>query len=205
MRAEPGGARAGELRGAGRGEGVTSGPTLQSEEPPPPMQRDPLKARDSPLPSAVKGALASAMPFRSSLKKHSFGRFFYGGVFFALFFHLLFSVLFLPLPPQLCTAPPLAGAWPCGPPCAAELQHGSMVLSCPTALIAPLQLNYSQISITSLLFSKRLTGRVMQWAAAPQLPQWHLQPHQALSPQPARWDMSSFMASSETAIAHSSP
>lgn len=92
------------------------------------MQRDPLKARDSPLPSAVKGALASAMPFRSSLKKHSFGRFFYERVFLALFFSLaFFGFIFVVAPTALhrsslgrglAMRPPLccrAATWVCGP------------------------------------------------------------------------------------------
>lgn len=100
----------GQSRGGAAGRsasrsGATGGadkrPHTAERRTPPPMQRDPLKARDSPLPNAVKGALASAAPFRSSLKKHSFGGFFLGGAFCFIFSLAFYGFIFAVAPAAL--------------------------------------------------------------------------------------------------------
>lgn len=149
MRAEPGGPRAeNALRSQGgdthtRGwRGGTSGPTLQSEGPPshakgPPPQS---KGPPHPLPGAMKGAQGSAIPLRTSRKKHPFGGFLgCGGCFLLYFFTrfffvvvVIFAVAPAALLPRPCTAPPLRGGSAiCGPHCAALRSHNAGPRSCP--------------------------------------------------------------------------
>lgn len=78
-------------RGRGDGAGGQAAPRCRARDPPLPCKRPPPRARDPPLlPGAMKGALGSATPFRTSLKKHPFRGFLGGEVLFALFFTCFF-------------------------------------------------------------------------------------------------------------------